>query len=71
MRTDGRTQRQTDRQTDTHTQTDRQTGRHTHRQTDRHTDVMKLVVTFSDFANAPKNARCKIKFFRPEDGGRC
>ena len=46
----------------------RQTDRRTGRSTDRQTDMMKLVIAFSKFANAPmtylqcKNRRTILKF---------
>jgi hypothetical protein len=33
--------------------------------TDGQTDVTKLIVSFSNFANAPKNIRCEISGFCP------
>ena len=52
----GRTYVRTDRQTDG------QTNRRTDRQTGRRKGVTKLIIAFRNFANAPKNIVCLLKW---------
>jgi hypothetical protein len=56
MRTDRHTDGRTDTQTDgqTHRRADRHTDGRTDTQTDGQTAITKLIVTFRNFANAPK-----------------
>ena len=43
---------------------DEQTGRQADRQTDRWRDMMKVIVVFRNFANAPKNDLQIIKWYK-------